>query len=303
LEVRETNVTMQSGDDACRAWFFVSDAVAEPTPCIVMGHGFGLTRRCSLRELALAFAEAGYSVLLFDYRGFGDSGGAPRQVVSFRRQLEDWHSAIEFACAQPDVDSSRIVTWGFSLGAGHALTAAARDERVAAVVAVAPMFDGLSSTLAAARWWSPFTFLRVAARAARDLIGSWFGRLPTTLAIAANPGEVGLLTSPDAYPGYAAIVPADFNYQVAARIGLLFWTYVPGLRLRRFARAILVLPSTIDKINPPGPTLRRARKCKSATIIELDCEHMEFVLEPQRSRIVDATLDFVGERVPSAKIQ
>ena len=93
-------------------------------------------------------------------------------------------------------------------------------------------------------------------------------------------------------PGYEAIVPPDFNYDIAARIGLLFWTYLPGLRLRRFSRPILILPSKIDKINPPGPTMRRARNCGAATIVELECEHMEIALEPNRSQIVDATLAF-----------
>ena len=251
----------------------------------------------------MAFAGAGYAVLLFDYRGFGDSGGVPRQLVSFRKQLEDWDAAIAFVCAQTEIDSSRVVTWGFSLGAGHALTAAARDDRVAAVIAVAPMFDGLSSTLAAARRWSPLNFLRIMAKAMADLIGSWFGRVPILLPVAASPGELGLLTSPDAYPGYRAIVPRDFNYAIAARIGLLFWTYLPGLRLRRFSRAILVLPSKIDKINPPGPTVRRARKCSSATIFELDCEHMEIAVEPNRSQIVHATLEFLGKYLPSGEIQ
>lgn len=293
---------LRSGDDVCRAWFFVPENVDGPMACIVMGHGFGLTRRSGLREFAVAFAGAGYAALVFDYRGFGDSGGAPRQVISFRKQLEDWEAALEYARARPEVDSNRVVTFGFSLGAGHALTAAAKDGGVAAVVAVAPMFDGLSSTLAAAKRWSPLTFLRVVARGARDLIGSCFGRPPVMIPLAANPGEPGLLTSPDAYPGYRAIVPPDFNYETAARIGLLFWTYVPGLLLRRFSRAILVLPSKIDQINPPGPTIRRASKCKSATIVELDCDHMAAAVEPHRSRIVQSILDFLRRRVPSGKV-
>ena len=293
LRIRQADVELRSGGDVCRAWFLAPEDAGAPRPCVVMGHGFGLTRHCSIRDIAVAFAEAGHAVLLFDYRGFGDSGGMPRQVVSFRKQLQDWHAAIDFVFAQPEVDPARVVTWGFSLGAGHALTAAAKDDRVAAVVAVAPMFDGLSSTLGALRRWTPLNFLRIVARGAMDLIGSWFGRSPLLLPIAANPGELGLLTSADAYPGYEAIVPPDFNYDIAARIGLLFWTYLPGLRLRRFSRPILILPSKIDKINPPGPTMRRARKCGAATIVELECEHMEIVLEPNRSQIVDATLAFL----------
>lgn len=287
----------------CRAWFFTQDGTAAPTPCIVMGHGFGLTRECSLREFALAFAGAGYAVLLFDYRGFGDSGGAPRQLVSVRKQLEDWQAVIEFARAQREVDSNRIVTWGFSLGGGHALSAATRNENVAAVIAVAPMFDGLSSTLAAIRRWSPLAFLRIIGRGLKDLIGSWFGRPPTMVPITASPGELCLLASPDAYPGFRAMVPRDFNHEIPARVALLLWTYRPGLVLRRFSRSTLVLPSKIDKINPPGPIIRRSRDCKSATIIELDCEHMEIATEPHRSQIVRSTLDFLRQCVPSGQIQ
>lgn len=303
MGVRETDLELQSGDDICRAWFFTPDGAAAPRPCIVMGHGFGLTRECSLREFALAFAGAGYAVLLFDYRGFGDSGGAPRQLVSVRKQLEDWQAVIEFARAQREVDSNRIVTWGFSLGGGHALSAAARNENVTAVIAVAPMFDGLSSTLAAVRRWSPLAFLRIIGRGLQDLIGSWFGRPPTMVPITASPGELCLLASPDAYPGYRAIVPRDFNYEIPARVALLLWTYRPGLMLRRFSRSTLVLPSKIDKINPPGPIIRRSRDCKSATIIELDCEHMDIATEPHRSQIVRSTLDFLRQCVPSGQIQ
>jgi len=299
--MRETDVELPSGKDICRAWFFVPEPLDGPAACIVMGHGFALTRRCGLRELALAFVDAGYAVLLFDYRGFGDSGGAPRQVVSFRKQIEDWQVAVEFARAQPEVDGTRVVAWGFSLGAGHALTIAAKDQAVAAVVAVAPMFDGSSSTLAAARRWSPLNFLRVAARATTDLIGSWFGRAPVSIPVAAAPGQLGLLTSPDAYVGYQAVVPHNYEYEIAARIALLFWTYLPGLRLRRFSRAILVLPSRIDKINPPKPTIRRARQCESATIIELDGEHMALVIQPHRSRVVQLTLDFLSEHLPVSR--
>lgn len=261
-----------------------------------MGHGLGLTRNCGLREIAVAFADAGYAVLLFDYRGFGDSGGQPRQLISLRKQLVDWAAAIDYARSHSEVDPNRIFTWGFSLGAGHALTAAANDDGVAGVVAVAPMFDGLRSTLAAIRRWGPLNFLRIIARATKDLLGSFFNRPPTLVPLTAPPGALGLLTSPDAHPGYEALVPSDFNYDTAARVGLLFWSYLPGLRLRRFSRPILILSSNVDRINPPGPTRRHARKCKSATIIELECAHLEAMIEPTRSRVVNATLDFLRQR-------
>lgn len=303
MSIRQSDVELLSGGDVCRAWFFLPQESAGRLPCVVMGHGFGLTRRCGLRDIATAFAEAGYAVLLFDYRGFGDSEGMPRQLVSFRKQLQDWRAAVELARARPEVDTNRVVTWGFSLGAGHALTTAARDPKVAAVVAVAPMFDGLSSTWSAMKRWTPANLVRIVLRGARDWIRALFGRPPLMVPIAAEPGQIGLLTSPDAYPGYQAMVPPDFNYHTAARVALAFWTYLPGRLLRGFTRAILVLPSTIDKVNPPGPTLRRARRCTSATIVELECEHMEITSDPHRSRIITTTLEFLNDRLPSGEVE
>ena len=151
--------------------------------------------------------------------------------------------------------------------------------------------------------WSPLTFLRIVVRGVHDLIRSALGRSPVTVPFAAPPGEVGLLTSPDAYPGYQAMASADFDYDTPARIALLFWTYLPGLLLRAFSRPILVLPSMIDAINPPRPTLRRAKRCESATIVELECEHMAIATEPHRRRILEATLRFLRAHLPSRQIE
>jgi fermentation-respiration switch protein FrsA (DUF1100 family) len=56
--------------------------------CVVMGHGFGGTQD-RLFVGAERFAGAGFAVLTFDYRNFGESGGQPRQLVSIEGQLED----------------------------------------------------------------------------------------------------------------------------------------------------------------------------------------------------------------------
>ena len=46
---------------------------------------------------------------MFDYRHFGASAGEPRQLLSVRRQLEDWHCAIEYARQFEGVAPDRIV--------------------------------------------------------------------------------------------------------------------------------------------------------------------------------------------------
>lgn len=271
-----------------------------PGPCVVIGHGLGLTRRSGLLPVAEAFAEEGYAALVFDYRTFGESDGEPRQVIAFENQLEDWASAIRFARERDDVDSTAVAVWGFSLGGGHAVATGARDSDLAGVVAVAPMLSGLSATLAAMRWWSLWTMLRLVFRGLRDCLSWLLGRTPVQVPLSAPTGEIGLLTSPDAYPGYLAIVPEDFDFGTAARTALYFWSYSPGRALRRVGAPVLIVPASQDKVCPPEPTRRRARAAPGVEIEEVDCEHMAVLTPPVRDQVLNASLGFLKRHVPVA---
>ena len=84
----------------------------------------------------------GMAVLIFDYRGFGDSGGQ-RGVFDPFGQVADLRAAVSYLRTRDDVDPGRIGVLGSGgTGGGVALFAAAVDERVACVVAMFPIADG-----------------------------------------------------------------------------------------------------------------------------------------------------------------
>ena len=93
-----------------------------------MAHGLSGTRRDRLGAFAERFAAAGFAALVFDHRGFGDSGGEP-DLFDPARQLEDWRAAIALARSLAEVDAGRVPTFGSSMGGGNALAAAAEDPR------------------------------------------------------------------------------------------------------------------------------------------------------------------------------
>src|SRR4051812_19537201 len=93
-------VRFRSGDDDCAAWHYRGDNGA----VIVMAGGFAVPKEPGTDVFAAAFHGAGFSVLAFDYRRIGESGGEPRQVVRMRDQLADWDAAIEYAAELPGVD-------------------------------------------------------------------------------------------------------------------------------------------------------------------------------------------------------
>jgi uncharacterized protein len=84
------------GDIELSAWLFVPDHQAAPYPAITMAHGYAGTKYHGIEPMAEAFAEAGFVVLLHDHRGFGDSGGEPRQDVNPWQQIIDWRRAISY---------------------------------------------------------------------------------------------------------------------------------------------------------------------------------------------------------------
>ncbi|EXW87253.1 alpha/beta fold family hydrolase domain protein [Acinetobacter baumannii 44467_10] len=47
-----------------------------------MANGFGGTKDTGLLNFAEPLSKAGFDTFIFDYRGFGESGGFPRQNVS-----------------------------------------------------------------------------------------------------------------------------------------------------------------------------------------------------------------------------
>jgi pimeloyl-ACP methyl ester carboxylesterase len=90
-----------------------------------------------LGHLARDLSSAGFLVVRYDKRGVGQSGGRP-ETSTIADYAEDVRAIITWLEKQrKDVDKKRIGLVGHSEGAWVAMTAAARDKRVAAVALVA----------------------------------------------------------------------------------------------------------------------------------------------------------------------
>lgn len=131
------DVTFRSEGAEMRGWYYSPDT-APPWPLVVMAHGFSATKQMVADRYAEVFTEVGLAVLLYDHRGFGASGGEPRQQINPWMQARGYRDAISFAATLDDVDPSRIAVWGDSYSGGVALVVAALDDRVAALVVQVP---------------------------------------------------------------------------------------------------------------------------------------------------------------------
>lgn len=265
------DVTFDAWGNRCAAWLYRPDpqgaTAADPrgVPCIVMAHGFAGVRDARLDAFAERFALAGFAVLLFDYRGFGASEGEPRQLLSIPRQLADWAAAIAFARTLAGIDPERIAAWGTSFSGGHVITTAARDHRLAAAIAQAPFADGLRQALAL----PPAQALRLSFAALRDELGALRGAAPRTIPAVGPPGSLAAMTSPDAEPGYRAIVPdgSPWRNEVAARIALRLLAYRPIRKAADVRCPLLVAVCDDDAVTPPDVALRLVRAASRGELV------------------------------------
>ena len=102
-------------DDGLRlgAWFVPSAAdSAEPGPAVLVCNGNAGYRAHRL-PLAVALAERGYHVLLFDYRGYARNPGSPTE----QGLRTDARAAARALAGRPEVDPGRVAYFGESLGA------------------------------------------------------------------------------------------------------------------------------------------------------------------------------------------
>ncbi len=279
----------------CDAWLYLPES-ARPVPVIVMAHGLGATKAMRLDAYAQRFVAAGYACLVFDYRHFGASDGSPRQLLSVTKQLEDWHAAIAYARALPQVDPDRVVAWGTSFGGGHALTMAAEDRRLAAAIAQCPFTDGIASAMAG----NPIVNAKVMLAAVRDKLRAIRGAEPLYLPNAAAPGTTAFMNAPDALPGMLALTTStsDFDNRLTARSAIDIMLYGPGRRAKRIGCPVFVALCDPDTVAPNKPAARQLARTRFAEVRTYPVGHFDIYVDVRFEIAVADYLAFLYKHVP-----
>ncbi len=114
-----------------------------PVAGVVQGPGW-----LGLRDAKLyapyhdALLAAGIAVLVFDYRGFGDSEGDATYLDPMD-QVADYAAAVTYLASRREIDAKRIGAFGSGgTGGGNAVMAAGLDARIRATVSQVPIADG-----------------------------------------------------------------------------------------------------------------------------------------------------------------
>src|SRR6266436_3560432 len=128
------DVTLVAADGVKLRGWLVRGAVA-PAPLVIY-FGGNAEEVSWLTEVADRFA--GWSLLLVNFRGYGESEGKPGE----KELLEDGLVIHDYAKRRPEVNSERIVAMGRSLGSGVAVHLAAH-RLLRGVILVSP-YDSIA---------------------------------------------------------------------------------------------------------------------------------------------------------------
>ncbi|HVB73621.1 MAG TPA: alpha/beta fold hydrolase [Ktedonobacteraceae bacterium] len=91
---------------------------AKPAPTIIICHGYRVSGTL-LRPVATLEYKAGYNIMLFDFRGHGNSESV--NTSGGNAEVHDLEAAITVAGQQPETLPGKIILHGFSMGAAIAL--------------------------------------------------------------------------------------------------------------------------------------------------------------------------------------
>jgi fermentation-respiration switch protein FrsA (DUF1100 family) len=140
LEARTEAISIKTEDDlALTIRYKAPKCKTAATVILFHGNGEDLTQR---GHIALEMIEAGYGVLLAEYRGYGGNPGTPHEAGLYA----DARAAHAYASAR----SSNIVLHGYSLGSGVAVQLAS-EVKINALMLEAPFTSIVD--VAAKRFW------------------------------------------------------------------------------------------------------------------------------------------------------
>ncbi|NIO03529.1 MAG: alpha/beta fold hydrolase [Proteobacteria bacterium] len=275
------------------AWLYLPENVSTPLPCIIMGHGFGGIKDMGLEPYAIRYQEAGFAVLAFDYRHFGESDGEPRQLVWIPYQLEDWLAAITYARGLKEIDPARIALWGTSMSGGHVIVTAAKDKNIACVSAQCPGLDGHASGEMISKREGIGYILRMIMHGQRDLVRSWLGLSPHKIPIVGKPGSIACLTTPDAYDAFGKLAPENFINEVCARIILRANKYRPVKHAQNVRCPVLLPICDNDNLTPISAAEETERNLgKYAEVKHYPIGHFDIYIGDNFERSVSDQLGF-----------
>ena len=161
------------------------------------------------------------------------------------------------------------------------------------------MTDGLLAALMT----PPLSALKLARAALQDQVGSFFGRRPKLITAAGLPGELALMSTPDALPGMSGHHAAGLGVAQRGggagrpRIGL----YRPGLHAASIACPLLVCICDDDSLVSVKAADKVAHAAPQGEVVHYPIGHFEIYSGEWFERAVSRQAEFLARHLAALR--
>jgi len=267
----------------------------EVRAAVLLCHGYTGVKDLYLPDNAKSLNDAGYVVMTFDYKGWGDSEGTRSRLAPYSRVM-DVQAAMTFLALQPEADEDRIGLYGTSYGGATVSWVGAVDQRAKCIVSVVGIGHG-------ARWMSRVR--RVDEW--RDLLeqskSDREARATTGQSQMVERSEILL---PDRQSAELAAAARRNNPAAVSTIPMEYVDDTVGFNPEWIVghispRPILFITSDEDRLVLPEESeqlFANAGEPKKLVVLE-GCGHYEVYVEPFFSQVMEATLDWYQKYLPA----
>jgi len=136
--IHETTLPIFRGELRLAARLFRNtDRLDVQQPGVIVTGSWLTVKEQMPRTYALRLAERGYTVLTFDFTGFGQSQGVPRQAEIPQRKIDDLVAAANVASTLSCVEPDSLTHVAICASAQYGLAALAQGSRVRRFVSIA----------------------------------------------------------------------------------------------------------------------------------------------------------------------
>jgi dipeptidyl aminopeptidase/acylaminoacyl peptidase len=264
---------------------------------IVLCHGYTGVKDLYLPDNARVLTEAGYVVLTFDYKGWGDSEG-PRSRLAPYSRVADVQAALTFLGSLPEVDGARLGIYGTSYGGATVVWTAAIDPRVQCTVSVVGIGNGTRWMRSVRR---PDEFHDLLARADEDrrrqaIEGkSEFVKREEILLPDRQSAELAAAARRD-NPAAVSTIPLEYIHETLQ--------FNPEWVVDRIApRPVLFITTDDDRLVPPEESVAlhaRAGEPKRLVVLK-GYGHYEVYREPAFSEVMGETVAWFRRYLPAVQ--
>jgi uncharacterized protein len=204
------------------------DDLVTPQPAVVVTGSWLTVKEQMPRTYALRLAEQGITAFTFDFTGFGQSGGAPRQLELPARKIADIAAAADFLSTMSFVRGAGVGHVGICASAQYALAAIARGARIRSFVSIAGWYHDAESV---ATFYGGVEGVRLRIGRAREALEIWAksGELVVVPAYRHGDDRAGMFFELDYYANPRRGAVPEWKNEMA-EMSWLFWLTFDGVR-------------------------------------------------------------------------